>query len=105
MAQETHQAAAPKHPYLDLAGYAFQNWDFDALPPVIINPEASLHAKLAWCWGEVCFIKNLGNVACQARGAEMWDVGELLVSASIPLEAMLRHLSEVTRSKASGGMR
>lgn len=105
MAQQTHQAAAPKHPYADLAGYAFQNWDHETSPPVIINPEASLHAKLAWCWGEVCFIKSLGDVACQHNTDAMHGVGELLVAVSMPLEAMLRHLSEVTLNRQQGGVR
>ena len=78
------------------AGYGFQNWCPEGAPPVIVNRAATVHAKLAWCWGEVKQIDDLASVLCTNKDEELARIGNLLVHKSMALIAMLEHVAEST---------
>lgn len=110
-AQDTRSPATPENigadtakptPSLDcrFAGFGFQNWEIKGDPPIMVNPHASLHSKLAWCWGEVHQIDDLASVLCTHESEALQQVGSLLYSRTISLIAMLDHLSETTRNEA-----
>jgi len=78
------------------AGYGFQNWCAEGVPPVIVNRAATVHAKLAWCWGEVKQIEDLASVLCTNKDEELARIGNLLVYKSMALIAMLEHVADTT---------
>lgn len=79
-----------------VAGYGFQNWCPEGAPPVVVNRAATLHAKLARCWGEVKQIDDLACVMCSSNDEDLARIGNLLVHKSIALIAMLEHVAETT---------
>ncbi len=82
------------------AGFGYQNWCVDGAPPVIVNPAATLHAKLAWCWGEMRMIDDLASLLCTSENVELSQVGNLLVHKAMAITAMLEHLADTTTGKA-----
>lgn len=79
------------------AGYGYQNWRMDGAPPVVANPAATMHAKLAWCWGEMKQIDDLAIVMCTSENKHLASVGNMLVHKAMGLIAMLEHLAEATQ--------
>ena len=78
------------------AGYSFQNWGYEGAPPIVVNPAATTHAKLAWCWGEMTQIETMASVLCASENPDVASVGNFLVNKSVSLIAMLEHLADVT---------
>ena len=85
------------------AGFGYQNWEIKGNPPIMVNPRASLHSKLAWCWGEVQQLDDLASTLCTHENEALQQVGNLLYSRTISLIAMLDHLGETTRNDAGRG--
>ncbi|MBS0408186.1 MAG: hypothetical protein JSS17_17830 [Proteobacteria bacterium] len=87
---------------IDLSGYLYQNWGLDNTnPPVVLNPDASLHACIAWCWGEVAEAHGLAMVA-RVNNIEGGAVLDAVLSRLTALERMLEHLGERTRADKAG---
>lgn len=78
------------------AGYGFQNWSMNDEPPILVNPKARLHSKLAWCWGEANQIEELAFTLSTHADHQIRSIGNLLLSRVMPLQAMLDHLAENT---------
>jgi len=99
--------AAESQPAPDLdfrfSGFGYQNWGIDGEPPIMVNPKASLHHKLAWCWGEVNQIDEFALTLCQHENETLQRVGNMLASRTISLTAMLEHLGETTCSTEGRG--
>lgn len=85
-------------PSLDyrFASFGYQNWEIEGPPPIMVNPAASLHSKLAWCWGEVNQIEDLASTLCTHENEVLANLGNLLINRVTPLVAMLEHLGEST---------
>jgi len=83
-----------------LSSGAYTNWTScpDA-PPVVLNPKASLHACLAWCWGEIVEANQLAMQGQAAADGDSWDVlGNAIQSRLMIVEAMLHELCKRTLS-------
>jgi hypothetical protein len=97
MAIETVNQPATKQ--VNLAGWRYLNWsatDEDA--PVIANPNASLHACIAWCWGEIAAAHEL---VASLINDEFVDAGPIFAELKdrvMGAEAMLDSLSDRTRA-------
>ena len=98
---DTLASGAPAPSSLDyrFAGYGYQNWCHGVAPPVTVNPAAPLHAKLAWCWGEMHQIDELASVLCTSQHNELASVGNLLANKAIALIAMLEHMAAITKAE------
>jgi len=81
------------------AGYGFQNWCSEGVPPVMVNPAATTHAKLAWCWGEMRQIDDLASVLCTSQHDELAIIGNILANKSMALIAMLEHMAAITKAE------
>ena len=77
-----------------VAGLSYQNWRMDTHAPILINTNATIHSKLAWCWGELSVVNDALAVLNTSSNAELRSLGNFLSSRLIPLEAMLNHLGE-----------
>ncbi len=84
------------------AGFGYQNWHIDGEPPVVLNRAATLHAKLAWCWGEVSQIDHMASVLCTSDHQELASIGNLLSHKALALTAMLEHLALTTKPPRQG---
>lgn len=83
------------------SGFSYQNWDMAGEPPIIVNPKASLHHKLAWLWGEVSNLNDiLAEVDCNDN-KELRTFANFVMSRLMPVEAMLNHLGETTQKGAT----
>lgn len=51
-----------------LLGYLAENWiglnEPDTVPAVIVNPDATPLALLAWCWGEAKHLSDISALLC-----------------------------------------
>lgn len=92
-------APAPSPHDYRFAGIGFQNWCPDDAPPVLVNPLATVHAKVAWCWGEMHQIDDLANVLCTSENDDLARIGNVLVHKAMGLIAMLEHLAEYTNPR------
>lgn len=82
------------------SGFSYQNWEMDGAPPIIINPAASLHHKLAWLWGEVSILSDaVHEINCDGD-KHLRIFANFITSRLMPMEAMLDHLGEITAKGA-----
>ncbi len=79
------------------SGFSYQNWHLDGPPPIIINPAASLHHKLAWLWGEVSILSDVVHETSCDDNKQLRIFANFMISRLMPMEAMLDHLGEITR--------
>ena len=83
------------------SGFGYQNWDMDGEPPIMVNPKASLHHKLAWLWSEASCLTDLATEICCENNKELRTFANFILSRMMPMEAMLEHLGETTRKGAA----
>ncbi|MDO5289878.1 MAG: hypothetical protein Q4F13_09645 [Pseudomonadota bacterium] len=84
---------------LDLSGVHVQNWRTDCgPPPVVLNPDATVHACIAWAWGELYEVKHLAMVGLSADEADTPLLIEAIHSRINAAESVLRMLGELTRN-------
>lgn len=95
-------AAAPS-PELDyrFSGFCYQNWDMDGEPPIVVNPNASLHHKLAWLWGELSILVDAVNEMDTSENKQLRVFSNFITSRLMPMEAMLDHLGDITSKGAN----
>lgn len=101
---ESIGAAAPEiSPSTDyrFSGFCYQNWDMSGEPPIIVNPKASIHHKLAWAWGEVATLSDALNELDITDNKELRTFANFVASRLMPIEAMLNHLGAATYSQAN----
>ena len=80
------------------SGFCYQNWEMNGAPPIIINPAASLHHKLAWLWGEVSLLSDAAHELCTEDNKQLRWFSNFITSRLMPMEAMLDHLGDITRN-------
>lgn len=99
---QTQSIGAPA-PELDsrFSGFCYQNWGMDGEPPIIVNPNASLHNKLAWLWGEVSLLADAVNEIDASDNPQLRTFANFITSRLMPVEAMLDHLGETTSKGAT----
>lgn len=81
--------------HVSATGWIADNWPAfaaEGCPPVIVNPEASTGAVLAWCFGEVRSL-NAAALAVSATPGEALSADEVMLIFAHrlgPLECVLR---------------
>jgi hypothetical protein len=90
-------------PELDyrFSGFCYQNWSMDGPPPIIVNPAASLHHKLAWLWGEVSLLSDAVHEIDTSDNKQLRRFANFITSRLMPIEAMLDHLGDTTSKGAT----
>lgn len=78
------------------SGFCYQNWSMDGPPPLIVNPAASLHHKLAWLWGEVSLLSDAVHEMNCEDDKSLRTFANFITSRLMPMEAMLDHLGDIT---------
>ena len=78
---------------------AFQsdNWTSSAIPVAILNPESTLHQRIAYCWGLANQLHALSDVLAQHESPEIQQVAALFGSQLQPLVTMLKKLGSDTQ--------
>jgi hypothetical protein len=99
MADTSYGAPAPERKEQDhrFSGFCYQNWKMDGPPPLIVNPAASLHHKLAWPWGEVSILNDAVWEISTGDNEQLRTFAGFITSRLMPMEAMLHHLGETTQ--------
>jgi hypothetical protein len=80
----------------ELSGGLYQNWGEDGEPPIMVNPNASVHHKIAWAWGQVSLINSMLMDICADGGKERGALAGTIISHLTPVEGMLQHLGDST---------
>lgn len=90
-------------------GWIAENWPAfvtEGRPPVIVNPEASTGALLAWCFGEVRSL-NAAALAVSATLDESLSADEVMLIFAHrlgPLETVMREaVSQLASAQSSTG--
>ena len=83
-------------PGVNVSGYRCENWRTGGQPPLIVNPEADLHALLAWCWGEAMDLQLLHGAHITDEESTASDLTAIAMNRVIGLTAMLEHLAQQT---------
>ena len=81
---------------VNVSGYRCENWRTGGQPPLIVNPEADLHALLAWCWGEARDLELLHGAHITDEESTASDLVNIAMNRVIGLTAMLEHLAQQT---------
>lgn len=91
-------------PPLDLGGVTWMNWGADqAAPVVILNERASVHACIAWAWGEAAQIRALAFAALDSEGEYNEDLLDIIGQRAASLAAVLERQAARTRHDATTG--
>lgn len=72
------------------------NWDLEAGPVAILNPAATLHERIAYCWGLAAHLEAIANLSAASAEPAHSLQGLLLVHLE-PLLAVLENLGSETR--------
>jgi hypothetical protein len=72
------------------------NWKHDAGPVAILNPDATLHERIAYCWGLAAHLEAIANLSEESQAPARSLHGLLLVHL-VPLLAVLDNLGTETR--------
>lgn len=84
-----------------ISGYHYRNWRSDGKPPIMVNPKASFHNKIAWVWGEISMLKELLlDISCNDE--ENSSLASYVANRLVSVEAMLDHLGDVTSNFKEG---
>ena len=87
---------------VNVSGYRCKNWRAGGPAPLIVNPEADLHALLAWCWGEAMDLQLLHSAHSSDEESTASDLVAIGMNRVMGLTAMLKHLAQQTLP-AKGG--
>lgn len=88
---------------LDMAGHCYRNWGAgNDNPPIILNPKASVHACIAWCWGEAAQAHELVMMA-RSNDTNNAAVLDSVLARLDGLERMLDYVGERTRDADGAG--
>jgi hypothetical protein len=104
--------AKPQRPAAPaVTSLSYTNWHFDEIqPPLVLNPEASQHSLVAWCWGEIEDLQTLFGLllVVPQSGLQNMEVGDLVsitYNRLRPVAAVLEHLGDVTARPMASPMR
>lgn len=73
------------------------NWRSDAGPVAILNPAATLHESIAYCWGLAAHLEAIANLSAASKEEPMRSLHGLLLVHLEPLLAVLENLGSETR--------
>lgn len=92
----TTTSARPFIPTYNVDTHHVNNWLTDSPPATIINPESTLHARIAWCWGVASELEEIAALLANHIEDSERTVGGIFSTKLLPLVAMLEHLGTVT---------
>ena len=72
------------------------NWLQDAGPVAILNPAATLHERIAYCWGLAMHLESIANLS-ESSNEPASSLHGLLLAHLLPLLAVLEGLGGETR--------
>lgn len=86
------------HTAIDLSGVHVENWRTDVgAPPVILNPDATLHACIAWAWGELYEARRIALAGLTADKDQALGLMEAIGSRVNGAERVISLLGDLTR--------
>lgn len=91
--------------HANVMGYLSRNWPGlnDAVPALIINPEATPVDLLAWCWGEVASMQAaLNTLVSLGEPIVAGELSALFLHRIAPIEVVL---SEAIDALANAGQK
>ena len=72
------------------------NWHVDTKPVAVLNDAASLHERIAYCWGMVNSFRTMVGLLMDHRDETMSELADVLWRESARLEVMLEQLGGET---------
>lgn len=90
---ESTGASASK---VNVSSYRHENWRMGGPQPLIVNPQADLHALLAWCWGEAADLNILASECCGETDMDTQTLASLFYGRMPALVSVLEHLGNET---------
>ena len=86
---------------VDVSGLRWRNWSGEGGPPVIMNPAASTHALIAYCWAEASQALEVSIAATMYpdEHAALNDAIQSRLNAIVPILELL----SVRSSAVKGG--
>lgn len=73
------------------------NWRSDAGPVAILNPAATLHERIAYCWGLAAQLEAIANLSAASKEEPARSLHGLLLVHLESLLAVLENLGTETR--------
>lgn len=75
---------------VDVSGLRWRNWSGEGGPPVIMNPDATTHALISYCWAEASQALSLSVAAtmCQDELSALNDAVQSRLDAIVPTRAV-----------------
>lgn len=77
-----------------VSSYRHTNWRMSGPPPLIVNPEADLHALMAFAWGETADIEDVVSAFVSDNESTAQDLASILYGRVSPLVAVLEFLAD-----------
>lgn len=87
-------------PVIDASGAFYKNWSVDIPAPIIVNPDATVHALTAWCCGELIDLMRLAGAHLGNTDIESEELAGLFFNRLVSITNVMRHLGEATRHYA-----
>jgi len=87
----------------NVSGCRHENWRMDGPPPLIVNPQADLHALLAWCWGEASELETIATGCLGGEGFSTEQLANLFFHRLPGLVSVLEHLADRTLDRTKKG--
>lgn len=91
---------------VDVSGIRWRAWSGEGGPPIIMNPNASTHALISWCWGEADHALQMsiaGSMSCE--GYELAKLNDAIQGRLESIAAVLEALAIRTKDKTCGELR
>ena len=77
---------------------AYRNWRESGPTPLLLNPQADMHALIAWCWGEVSRVTDslLLNILAGTGTIDGSIVADVAYQQLLPVAEVLPHMGDVS---------
>lgn len=97
MATKPHTTLGAIARTVPVSSYRHENWRMDGPPPLIVNPEADLHALMAYAWGEAKDIEGIVLEFLTDADVTAQALANILFARVPQLVAMLEFFADKTR--------
>lgn len=98
MATKPHTTLGAIARAVPVSSYRHENWRMDGPPPLIVNPEADLHALMAYAWGEAKDIEGIVLEFLTDADVTAQALANILFARVPQLVAMLEFFADQTRN-------
>lgn len=87
--------AEKKHLCLDSVNVC--NWNQNAGPVVILNPDSTVHERIAYCWHQIGLLDSLLDTLGNHTDGEIRAMAGMLENFTNPIVRILETLGEMTQ--------